>query len=142
MSMIARDGLCASYSLGSLLTLTLLASPVFLTPTLAAAMDAPGDAELIDVTVDRSSGASSLSLPVEAPHGTGGFAPQLSLAYSSRSSDSAFGVGWQLAGLSAIEWSTRRGVPAYTTYDPSSFQVDERFELDGQPLLWNGAESR
>ncbi|WP_405470480.1 SpvB/TcaC N-terminal domain-containing protein [Morganella morganii] len=60
-------------------------------------------------------GAASLSLPLPISAGRG-YAPSLSLSYSSQAGNSAFGAGWDI-NLPAISRRTRKGVPAYTAAD-------------------------
>jgi RHS repeat-associated protein len=49
-----------------------------------------------------TSGAATYSVPIFIPPGISGMAPNLSLAYSSQSSDGILGQGWSLGGLSMI----------------------------------------
>ena len=52
--------------------------------------------------IDKS-GAATYSIPINLPKGRAGLTPNVSLVYSSNnSSDGLLGVGWSLAGLSAI----------------------------------------
>ncbi|MGL4276262.1 MAG: SpvB/TcaC N-terminal domain-containing protein, partial [Morganella morganii] len=60
-------------------------------------------------------GAASLSLPLPVSAGRG-YAPSLSLSYSSQGGNSAFGIGWDV-NLPAVSRRTRKGVPAYTADD-------------------------
>lgn len=61
-------------------------------------------------------GTAGIELPVPASAGRG-FDPHLTLSCSSQSGKSAFGLGWNLAGLSQISRRTNKGVPRYTDYD-------------------------
>jgi RHS repeat-associated protein len=47
-------------------------------------------------------GAASYSIPIVAPPGVNGMTPSLALTYNSRSDSGVAGVGWSIAGLSAI----------------------------------------
>ncbi|MBP5955354.1 toxin [Pseudomonas anatoliensis] len=60
-------------------------------------------------------GAASFELPIPLSAGRG-WAPQLSLSYSSQTGNGPFGVGWSL-GLSQISLRTHKGVPRYTEHD-------------------------
>jgi RHS repeat-associated protein len=48
-------------------------------------------------------GAAHYDVPIETPPGTGGVKPELSFVYDSRADDGLLGMGWAVAGLSAIE---------------------------------------
>jgi hypothetical protein len=58
----------------------------------------------------RGSASFELPLPISAGRG---FAPALSLSYSSGIGHSAFGMGWR-ESVNGISRRTSRGVPAYT----------------------------
>lgn len=79
-------------------------------------------------------GLFAYSVPIEVPPGRQGMQPQLAIAYTSRPSESALGVGFSLSGLSAIarcertfaQDDERRGIELLPT---------DRFCLDGQRLV-------
>lgn len=48
------------------------------------------------------SGEAQYTVPIFAPPGTAGMTPQLALSYGSHGGDALLGVGWSVAGLSAI----------------------------------------
>ncbi|HEV2733559.1 MAG TPA: SpvB/TcaC N-terminal domain-containing protein, partial [Longimicrobiaceae bacterium] len=79
-------------------------------------------------------GAAVYSIPLALPPGTAGLAPALSLAYSSAAGNGPLGVGWRLAGLSAI---TRVGAsPAQDGFRGAvAYDARDRFSLDGQRLV-------
>jgi RHS repeat-associated protein len=52
-------------------------------------------------TVDHT-GAATLSVPINAPPGTNGMTPHISLNYSSSQANGFVGVGWTLSGFPAI----------------------------------------
>lgn len=107
-----------------------LAAPIFAGLVLfslsASAMPAPGDAGPTDPAVTSNTGAAQFRIPIAVPPGPGGFAPNVDLAYSSRSGDGPFGVGWSL-GFPEIYCSVRFGVP--------DFASCEKFELAGTLLV-------
>lgn len=78
-------------------------------------------------------GAATYTIPLTVAPGTGGFAPRLSLQYSSQSGNGVFGLGWSLKGVSAItrcaKTPAEEGVRAGVGYDASDI-----FCLDGQKL--------
>jgi Salmonella virulence plasmid 65kDa B protein len=79
-------------------------------------------------------GAATVSIPIQVPRGIGGMEPQLSLNYSSGAGNGLLGIGWTLAGPSAI---TR--CPKTIQHDgvrgAVKFQSGDRFCLDGQRLV-------
>jgi hypothetical protein len=83
--------------------------------------------------VARNLGLADLRIPIDVPAGTGGFEPDLTLAYSSLASDGPFGVGWQLR-LGEIRRSLRFGTSAYDGTD--------QYELDGELLVPNPTGGR
>lgn len=78
-------------------------------------------------------GAATYTISLTVAPGTGGFAPRLSLQYSSQSGNGVFGLGWSLKGVSAItrcaKTPAEEGVRAGVGYDASDI-----FCLDGQKL--------
>lgn len=75
--------------------------------------------------VDGATGTANFEIPIDVLPGPGGFAPNLTLRYSSAGGDGPFGVGWQLP-MGEIRCSSRFGVesPAACT----------RYELNGSLL--------
>jgi Salmonella virulence plasmid 65kDa B protein len=82
-------------------------------------------------------GAATISIPIQVPRGIGGMEPQLSMNYSSGAGNGLLGVGWTLAGPSAITRCPKSiqhdGVRGAVT-----FAVGDKFCLDGQRLLSSG----
>lgn len=99
----------------------------------AASGGAAGSASGSDAAVAESTGAATLSIPIEAPLGTGGFQPQLALRYSSLGEDGPFGVGWSLQ-LGEIRRAVRFGTPTYN-------DAVDRYEIDGELLVPKIGES-
>ena len=86
----------------------------------------------------NNSGAATYTIPLWTPPGVGAVQLSLSLTYSSRGPDGTLGVGWSLAGMSAITrcnktWA-QDGAPAGVTNTTA-----DRFCLDGQQLKLTSA---
>jgi hypothetical protein len=72
----------------------------------AASQKGPAGEGAADADVTLSTGEATLPIPIEAPKGTGGFQPTLSLGYSSAGPDGPFGIGWRLS-LGEIQRTAR-----------------------------------
>ncbi len=79
-------------------------------------------------------GGATYTIPLQVPDGVGGFAPTLSLAYSSNSGDGIAGYGWNIGGLFVITRS-----PKTYYHDGTNVGIDltstDRLSLDGQRLI-------
>ena len=81
-----------------------------------------------------ANGQATYVLPIEVPPGIAGAHPRLGLAYGHHQGNGVVGVGWSLAGLSAITRSK-------ATWDVDGFNgcidygPDDRYVLDGQRLI-------
>ncbi len=84
-------------------------------------------------SVDQG-GAATYSVPIPLPPGTAGMAPSLSLGYSSHAGNGVLGVGWSLAGLSAI---TRGGADMLRDgfHDPLDGDAHDRFYFGPSRLV-------
>ncbi|MBD2746700.1 VCBS repeat-containing protein [Microvirga sp. BT688] len=69
-------------------------------------------------SVSAVTGTSTLSIPIAASPGRGGFGPVLSISYDSGGGNGPFGFGWAL-GLSAITRKTTLGLPLYRDAEES-----------------------
>jgi RHS repeat-associated protein len=78
-------------------------------------------------------GSANYSIPIWTPPGVAGLQPALSLNYNSRSGDGLFGVGWQMAGLSAISRCNLTYAQDGVAGSPQLASSD-RFCLDGNRL--------
>src|SRR5438477_12262 len=80
-----------------------------------------------------ATGAATYSIPIWAPAGPQGVQPKISLEYDSRSGNGPLGVGWSVAGLSAIYRcnSTYAQDPAPA---PVTLTYSDRFCMDGKRL--------
>ena len=93
-------------------------------------------------------GAANFNIPIEAPPGTAGMAPSISLNYSSQRGDGMLGMGWSLGGLSAIYRCGRTLIQDGVT-DTVNYNTNDKYCMDGQRLVAvtgaygaNGAEYR
>jgi RHS repeat-associated protein len=81
-----------------------------------------------------NNGGASYSIPIVVSPGTAGLQPKLSFEYSSRGGNGIMGMGWSIAGVSAI---TR--VPPTRAQDGLihgvNFSTTDRFAMDGQRLI-------
>ncbi|MFU1927405.1 SpvB/TcaC N-terminal domain-containing protein [Bordetella hinzii] len=59
-----------------------------------------------------ATGTGSMSVPIAASPGRGGFGPQLSLSYDSAAGNGPFGLGWSLS-LPSVTRKTEKGLPQY-----------------------------
>jgi len=79
-------------------------------------------------------GAATYQIPIFTPPGTAGIQPQISIVYNSQGGNGLLGVGWDIAGLSAV---TRTGQTIYHDGDvkEACFQLSDRYALDGNRLI-------
>ncbi|MFT5139912.1 MAG: hypothetical protein ACI9CB_001569, partial [Rhodothermales bacterium] len=108
------------------------ASPPDMTPTIASS---EVGATAGQFRVDES-GSATYSIPILTAPGSGGIAPQISLNYSSQSSNGPLGVGWSLGGISAItrcSQTIEQDIPPITR--GVNLTTTDRFCLDGQRLF-------
>ncbi|MBP0018798.1 MAG: VCBS repeat-containing protein [Cyanobacteria bacterium SBLK] len=82
----------------------------------------------------NGNGGATYAIPIEVPPGINGVQPNLSLVYNSQQGNGLLGVGWELAGLSAI---ARCGKNLATDGEIGgiNFDEDDRFCFDGQRLM-------
>jgi len=79
-------------------------------------------------------GAATYRIPITVSPGTGGMEPQLSLAYSSQNGNGPVGMGWAMAGLSAIARCPAT-LAQDNFIDPVDFDDNDKFCLDGERLV-------
>jgi hypothetical protein len=82
--------------------------------------------------VDRN-GTPEYVIPVRLTAGTAGLTPQLAISHAGASARSVVGVGFTIAGLSAIT-PCEKTVASDTTPDPIRLQAGDRYCLDGARL--------
>ena len=112
-----------------------------LLPLVALASMAPtAHAEVTGVSkgafrVDES-GAATYSININAPAGTAGVTPAISLSYSSNNLiEGPLGVGWSIAGLSAISRCPQTPIHDNGNIQGVQYNNEDKFCLDGQRLL-------
>ncbi len=66
---------------------------------------------------DLATGAAVLGIPIVVPPGRKNVQPSIALSYSSNNENGICGVGWTLQAATAIQRSTKDGVPRYTAVD-------------------------
>ena len=100
----------------------------------AARASSPGIGETPGYLSVSLTGAATYEVPVAAPQGIKGIAPQISIRYNSQASAGVAGYGWNIGGLSVI---TRIASSAYhdDVIDEVDFDAIDRFALDGQRLI-------
>jgi RHS repeat-associated protein len=87
-----------------------------------------------EFSVDPS-GAANYKIAIAVPPGVAGLAPELGFAYNSGGGNGPLGVGWQLAGLSAItRCPTTTAQDGAGNADGVDFDGNDAFCLDGQRL--------
>ena len=80
-----------------------------------------------------ASGSSNYTIPIWVPPGVAGLQPKLALSYNSNRGDGLLGVGWSLAGLSAISRCNLTIAQDSAAGSPQLTSTD-RFCLDGNRL--------
>ncbi|MEO3678411.1 chitobiase/beta-hexosaminidase C-terminal domain-containing protein [Rheinheimera sp. FR7-31] len=93
-------------------------------------------------------GAATYTIPLEVPQGVGGFAPELSLQYSSLSSSGDAGLGWSLSAVSSLS-RCQKVLEEDGLYQEITFTHSDALCLGGEKLrlvsgtnLAGGAEYR
>ncbi len=79
-------------------------------------------------------GAAAYTIPIQVPPGIGDIEPKLALSYNSRSGNGLLGVGWSLAGLSAITRCPQTN-PQDGNRTGINYTSSDRFCLDGKRLM-------
>ena len=88
----------------------------------------------------NKSGAATYSIPIMAPAGTAGVAPEISLNYSSQAGNGIAGKGWSIGGGSAI-FRCRQTLQIDGKVKPISWSDADRFCFNGQRLLVNDGQT-
>ena len=81
-------------------------------------------------------GAANYTIPIFAPKGRGGLAPQLALSYNSNASNGIAGVGWNITGVSAITRCLKsvEHDPGIEKLSPIKLNNEDAFCIDGVRL--------
>ncbi len=79
-------------------------------------------------------GASTYTIPIIVPPGTGGMAPALSIDYSSQNADGTLGLGWVLGGLASITRCPRT-LAQENVHGGVNFDNNDRYCMEGQRLV-------
>ena len=81
-------------------------------------------------------GTAHYSVKIDVPPGVAGMEPKLSLNYSSSGANGYLGLGWSLAGASAVTRCPQsRAVDGSAHAFGVKYNSDDRFCLDGQRLI-------
>lgn len=81
-----------------------------------------------------ASGNASYTIPITTPPGTNGMAPRIALAYSSQGGIGPMGLGWQIAGLSAVTRGSKN-VADDGTVTGVKWNKSDALYLDGERLI-------
>ncbi|NER95557.1 MAG: hypothetical protein F6J86_17230 [Symploca sp. SIO1B1] len=79
-------------------------------------------------------GSATYTVPIEVPPGINGVQPNISLVYNSQQENGLLGMGWQLAGFSAIG-RCGKTIATDGVKGGVNFDSDDRFCFDGQRLM-------
>ena len=86
-----------------------------------------------------STGEAQYSIPIFAPPGVNGLAPELALIYGHRHRGTLAGIGWSVSGLSAIHRCEKTWAQNGVASAPQN-ELDDRYCLDGNQLrLFSGS---
>src|SRR5579884_4075520 len=103
----------------------------------AAASDLPANDPTVGTLAGQAGtdgGAATYHVPIAVPPGRAGMEPNLALNYNSRNGNGPLGLGWSIAGLSAIhrcpQTPEQDGATRGVAYD-----ANDRLCLDGQRLV-------
>ncbi len=81
-------------------------------------------------------GSATYNMPINTPAGTAGMTPSISLSYtSSNLAEGPMGVGWSVAGLSAITRCPQTPIDDNGHIQAVEYTSEDKFCLDGQRLL-------
>ncbi|HEX5055880.1 MAG TPA: SpvB/TcaC N-terminal domain-containing protein, partial [Gammaproteobacteria bacterium] len=83
------------------------------------------------------SGAATYTIPIQVPPGIAGMQPQLAFVYSSNSPNGLLGLGWNIAGLTAVGRCPATRAQD-SLIDGIDFDSNDKFCLDGQRLVSTG----
>ena len=81
----------------------------------------------LEVSVSPQTGAANIQVGIPVSPGRDGFAPVLSLGYSSSGKNSIIGCGWGLSGVPQIGVFLKDGFPKY--------DVNQKYSFNGQEIV-------
>jgi RHS repeat-associated protein len=81
------------------------------------------------------SGGASYDMPIVVSPGTGGMQPKLAFHYSSGGRNGALGVGWSIAGISAITRAPQTRAQDSGVIHGVDMTLADRYAIDGQRLI-------
>ena len=111
---------------------------VLILPLILAAVQALSDGRTPGSFAVSSTGEAQYSIPIFAPPGVNGLAPELALTYGHRHRGTLAGVGWGVSGLSAIHRCEKTWAQNGVASAPQN-ALDDRYCLDGNQLrLYSG----
>jgi len=86
-----------------------------------------------------STGEAQYSIPIFAPPGVNGLAPEVALTYGHRHRGTLAGIGWSVSGLSAIHRCEKTWAQNGVASAPQN-ELDDRYCIDGNQLrLFSGS---
>jgi hypothetical protein len=89
-------------------------------PTKISLPKGPGSVEGLasaDFAPSLASGNASYAVAIAVPPASGGFGPDLSLAYDSGGGASEIGIGWRVSGAPRLRRRTEEGLPRFDETD-------------------------
>lgn len=109
-------------------------TPLFTSATFTKTIDLTKPVGTVAGTASAtSSGGVAYTIPIYAPPGTNGMQPSVSVTYNSQAGSGVAGLGWNIAGLSAIS-RTGKNIFHNGIVKPVSYTTEDAFLLDGMRL--------
>ena len=113
---------------------TITYTPLFTSATFTKTIDLTKPVGTVAGTASAtSSGGVAYTIPIYAPPGTNGMQPSVSVTYNSQAGPGIAGLGWNIAGLSAIS-RTGKNMFHNGIVKPVTYTTEDAFLLDGMRL--------